>query len=199
MSNERSKSEEIFTAQEILDLNPCWIANGQTDLLRSLAGEGVTAMQIATDERVSIADREWVLTNLMARGPRPDLKRLIAWSCDQSAKSMPNLPADLRAICEGVLDTVRRWIKGETVDLSAAWSAAWRVADSAAWSAARSAARSAASAASAAWSAADSAASAASAASSAADSAAWSAASAAWSAARLESLIDLANMFGGMS
>lgn len=105
----------MITANDIISLDPCWLhayTNG-AERIRALVGTGVTALQIARDDRVSLDDRRWVLCHLLARGPRPDLRGLVRWEMHQALK-VGHLVTDSRY--PGATEVVLRWTTGDASD-----------------------------------------------------------------------------------
>lgn len=80
----------IITTQRVLDLRPC--AAWSRERIAAIVGDGVTPMQIATDERITISDRRWVLTRLCATLPDGQ-QRLVLWAAS-CAQDVAHLAAD---------------------------------------------------------------------------------------------------------
>lgn len=68
---------EKITAEEIIDLRPCW----RPEDIRVAAGTGVTLYQIATARDVSVSHRRWVLTRLASRTDA-GRRALVLWAAD---------------------------------------------------------------------------------------------------------------------
>lgn len=129
----------MITYDQIAALNPCWLREGRAEELRRRVGDGVTAMQIATAADVSINDRRWLLTNLLARGPRPDLRALVRWVCACALDAVDTI-RDWHAegVARSCIETALRWCDGDAsieevrrdrdaaaaADAAAAWAAA---------------------------------------------------------------------------
>lgn len=104
----------MITYDQIAALNPCWLREGRAEELRRRVGDGVTAMQIAAAADVSINDRRWLLTNLLARGPRPDLRALVRWACACALDAVDTI-RDWHAegVMRACIETTLRWCDGD--------------------------------------------------------------------------------------
>lgn len=139
----------MITYDQIAALNPCWLREGRAEELRRRVGDGVTAMQIATAADVSINDRRWLLTNLLARGPRPDLRALVRWACSCALDAVDAVDTirdwHIEGATRSLIETTLRWCDGDAT-IEEVWryrdaadaAAAADAADAAdAWAAAR--------------------------------------------------------------
>ena len=117
----------LITYDQIAALQPCWIRDGRAHLLREYVGSGVTARQISDDERVSVADRRWLLTNLLSRGPRADRMALVRWAAQCAASSLHLIGNDrTRGAATNCVEVVLLWTVGDATieEVRAARSAA---------------------------------------------------------------------------
>jgi len=142
----------VITADEILALGPCWTRDGYElagerynshaaeETIRQLVGNGVSAAQIAADERLTLPDRRWLLCHYLARGPRRDLPALVQWAaeCAQDAVDRVvvagQMDEDTEAVSRQAIEAAIRWTEERTAAAAAAAVAA-DAADAAAYAA----------------------------------------------------------------
>jgi hypothetical protein len=112
----------IITENEVADLSVHeWRSPELAAALYRLTDEGVTARQIADYEGLTVYDRRWFLTHLLARGPRPSLRGLVAWACG-CAFDVVDLVAQEGEV-RHALEAAVRWSAGEEImrrDIAAA-------------------------------------------------------------------------------
>lgn len=133
-----------ITLDQIMALGPCH----KREVIAAWFGTKryATARQIAKDERVTHADRIWVLVRLMTPVQQ------VQWAVDCARRSLVHVKdEETAAICEAALQTAEAQTCGEATaeDCDGAAGAAWeaaeaaRAADEAAWAAAAGAAEAA--------------------------------------------------------
>lgn len=103
----KKQTKSLITAEEIIACCPCdeW----PHESIRSLAGTGVTSMEIATHPAVSLAHRRWALTQLLARrNPRA----LVRWAVDVSQDVRHLLAGNLLEARDACARTTLAWCEG---------------------------------------------------------------------------------------
>ena len=102
----------LITVDDIMALRPC--ERWPRATVERLAGLGVTAHAIATHPAVSIQDKRWVLTNLLARGPRPDRKALVRWACMCALDACEYARDEYtEGVSRACIETTLRWCNGD--------------------------------------------------------------------------------------
>ena len=116
-------SQPIITIETVLSWHPCKAYPEKK--IREIVGDGLTALQIANLEDISVEDRIWVLCHIETLGEYLLHKFLIA--CAEHVLSDDCDPRSRAAI-----ETKQRWLVDEatTFDLLAARSDAWSAAES---------------------------------------------------------------------
>lgn len=109
-----------ITAKEILECRPCW----QEDRVRKAVGRGKTPLQIANARGVSVDDRLWVLTRVLARR---NPTALIHWAagCVQDVVGFSDVD---EAMCAVSIAVASRFAAASDSDCSDAARAATRTA-----------------------------------------------------------------------
>jgi hypothetical protein len=111
----------LITADEILACSPCraWPA----ERVRALVGDGITPEALARRADVSLADRRWALTQVLARRDR---HALVRWACDCAVSVRHLLAGDALDAADLAVQTALAWCEGDAPeeDCRAAYAAA---------------------------------------------------------------------------
>ena len=127
----------MITADDIMILHPC--PDWPRERVATIVGAGITPTEIARRPDIPIADRRWVLSQLLAVRDR---RALVRWACECAQDVRGTLDEDARDAADCAIQTAVAWTEGavtaEDCRMAAADAAAY-----AAYAAARAAARAA--------------------------------------------------------